>query len=183
MIEAKKVNFAYSDSFSLKNISLKVEKGKILGIIGHSGSGKTTLLNSLTRLKLPTSKIPGTTPNPTENSYSSNKHKCKIYDMPGLFSDKMLYNLVEKPEYGLVIHSLKQQLDSIVNYGTMLKSKITSTGNIQAQPKPRSILKSNVVIDSCLFLDLTYTGFSVDLSVYDLTGRKLQEKIHPEPSV
>lgn len=54
MIEAKKVNFAYSDSFSLKNISLKVEKGKILGIIGHSGSGKTTLLKILAGLIEPT---------------------------------------------------------------------------------------------------------------------------------
>lgn len=66
-------------------------------LLGYPNTGKTTLLNSLTRLKLPTSKIPGTTANTTENSYSSNKHKCKIYDMPGLFSESMMYNLVEKP--------------------------------------------------------------------------------------
>ncbi|MCP9766742.1 ABC transporter ATP-binding protein [Lacihabitans sp. LS3-19] len=54
MIEAKKVNFAYSDSFFLKNISLKVEKGKTLGIIGHSGSGKTTMLKILAGLIEPT---------------------------------------------------------------------------------------------------------------------------------
>lgn len=55
MIEAKKVNFEYSDAFSLKNINLKVEKGKILGIIGHSGSGKTTLLKMFAGLKEPNS--------------------------------------------------------------------------------------------------------------------------------
>jgi ABC-type Fe3+/spermidine/putrescine transport system ATPase subunit len=55
MIEARKVNFEYSDIFSLKNINLKVEKGKILGIIGQSGSGKTTLLKMLAGLKEPSS--------------------------------------------------------------------------------------------------------------------------------
>ncbi|HLO42799.1 MAG TPA: ABC transporter ATP-binding protein [Leadbetterella sp.] len=55
MIEARKVNFQYEGSFSLKNINLKVEKGKILGIIGQSGSGKTTLLKLLAGLKEPTS--------------------------------------------------------------------------------------------------------------------------------
>jgi iron(III) transport system ATP-binding protein len=57
MIEAKKVNFAYSESFSLKNISLKVEKGKTLGIIGHSGSGKTTMLKILAGLIEPSEGI------------------------------------------------------------------------------------------------------------------------------
>ena len=47
MIEAKKIFFSYQNSFSLKNISLKVPKGQILGIIGQSGSGKSTLLNLL----------------------------------------------------------------------------------------------------------------------------------------
>ena len=55
MIEARKVNFEYSDVFSLKNINLKVEKGTILGIIGQSGSGKTTLLKMLAGLKDPSS--------------------------------------------------------------------------------------------------------------------------------
>jgi len=53
MIEAKKVSFNYESSFSLKNISLKVEIGNILGIIGQSGSGKTTLLKLLAGLKEP----------------------------------------------------------------------------------------------------------------------------------
>ncbi len=47
MIEAKKIFFSYQNSFSLKNISLKVQKGQILGIIGQSGSGKSTLLKLL----------------------------------------------------------------------------------------------------------------------------------------
>jgi len=39
----------------LKNISIEVEKGEILSIVGKSGSGKTTLMNILGCLDIPTS--------------------------------------------------------------------------------------------------------------------------------
>lgn len=51
-IEFKSVSFKYSESdgYVLKNINLKIEKGKSLGIIGHTGCGKTTLINLIPRV-------------------------------------------------------------------------------------------------------------------------------------
>jgi ATP-binding cassette subfamily B protein len=51
------VSFAYpgSDSLALKNITLKVESGKSLAIVGRSGSGKTTLQSLMLRHYDPTS--------------------------------------------------------------------------------------------------------------------------------
>lgn len=43
------VSFSYEDVDVLKNISLDIKKGKILGIHGASGSGKSTLLRLLMR--------------------------------------------------------------------------------------------------------------------------------------
>jgi len=40
---------------ALRNITLKVEKGEIFGIIGHSGAGKSTLLRCVNLLEKPTS--------------------------------------------------------------------------------------------------------------------------------
>ena len=45
----------YIETVALKDINLKIQRGKFIGIVGPSGSGKTTLLNILGGLMLPTS--------------------------------------------------------------------------------------------------------------------------------
>ncbi|MDO4260873.1 MAG: ABC transporter ATP-binding protein [Eubacteriales bacterium] len=47
--EAERVTFAYEDETILKDFSLSMEPGKIIGIHGASGSGKSTLLKLLMR--------------------------------------------------------------------------------------------------------------------------------------
>lgn len=50
-IELKNVTFGYEPHKPvLKHISLKVEGGKMLGIVGRSGAGKSTLVNLISRL-------------------------------------------------------------------------------------------------------------------------------------
>ena len=44
-----------SEVYALRNVSLKVEKGDIFGIVGYSGAGKSTLLRLVNLLEKPTS--------------------------------------------------------------------------------------------------------------------------------
>ena len=52
MIEIQELSFKYSGAKenALNNISLKIEKGDFVGIIGESGAGKTTLCNCMNAL-------------------------------------------------------------------------------------------------------------------------------------
>ncbi len=55
LIELQNVSFAYEDGGrqALKNVSLKINKGEFLAIVGHNGSGKSTLAKQLNALLLP----------------------------------------------------------------------------------------------------------------------------------
>ncbi|MBU5427438.1 methionine ABC transporter ATP-binding protein [Tissierella pigra] len=58
MIEISNVSKKFSNSTTeidaVKNVSLKINKGEIFGIIGLSGAGKSTLIRCLNRLEEPT---------------------------------------------------------------------------------------------------------------------------------
>lgn len=51
LLEIKNIKKSFQDLEVLKNISLKVEEGDVLSIIGPSGSGKSTLLRCATMLE------------------------------------------------------------------------------------------------------------------------------------
>ncbi len=48
-IEFKDVTFKYSENEVLKNINLKINKGKTIALVGQSGSGKSTLVDLIPR--------------------------------------------------------------------------------------------------------------------------------------
>ena len=50
LLEVKNLKKSFDDNVVLKDISLNVEKGEVLCIIGPSGSGKSTLLRCITKL-------------------------------------------------------------------------------------------------------------------------------------
>ena len=52
-MEAKRVDFSYYDGFALRDVSLSLRVGDLVGLIGPNGSGKTTLIRVLSGLLAP----------------------------------------------------------------------------------------------------------------------------------
>jgi ABC-type multidrug transport system fused ATPase/permease subunit len=53
-VSLRDVGYSYGDEPALRNISLDIAPGELLGIVGPSGGGKSTLVQVLLRLRLPT---------------------------------------------------------------------------------------------------------------------------------
>ena len=55
MIKLQNISFTYGEQQVLHNITLNIERGQKIGIIGESGCGKSTLLKLIAGLYAPTS--------------------------------------------------------------------------------------------------------------------------------
>lgn len=55
LIEIVDVDKKFNNTYLFKNLSLEIEEGEFIGLIGCSGSGKTTLLNIIGLISKPTS--------------------------------------------------------------------------------------------------------------------------------
>ena len=57
VLEIKNLSKRYNSQWALKNINLRLDKGRIYGLIGKNGAGKTTLMRMITGLSFPTEGI------------------------------------------------------------------------------------------------------------------------------
>ena len=55
LLECKNLCKEFEQKQILKNINLKIPKGKIVGLLGKNGTGKTTLIKLINDLLTPTS--------------------------------------------------------------------------------------------------------------------------------
>ncbi|MCB9686888.1 MAG: ATP-binding cassette domain-containing protein [Alphaproteobacteria bacterium] len=55
MIRIDKVTRKYGDNVAVRDVSLTIQRGEIVGLLGHNGAGKTTLMKMLTGYLEPTS--------------------------------------------------------------------------------------------------------------------------------
>ena len=77
MIQIKDLGFSYGEKNVLKNIDMKLEEGRIYGLLGENGVGKTTLLTLLCGLKKPqlgSIDIDGHNPFDREPSFLSDQY-------------------------------------------------------------------------------------------------------------
>ncbi len=101
ILEVRGLTHSYSGNTpfvndAVSNVSFSIEKGEIIGIIGHTGSGKSTLVQHLNGLLKPTE---GTVLLENEDIWKSPKEIRKIRSKVGLVFQYPEYQLFEETVY------------------------------------------------------------------------------------
>lgn len=122
MIEAKNISMKYGEGenefLALNNVSVSIEKGTFVSIIGRSGSGKSTLLSILGALLKPTQ---GTVLIKNDNLYEYNDNQLADYRSQNIgfifqaFHLEDLYTVYQNMEIALMIgeYPKKERKDKI----------------------------------------------------------------------
>ena len=107
---------------ALKNVSLKIEKGDIYGIIGYSGAGKSTLIRLINSIEKPdngTVKIEGTDINLLDEKSLRNLRKKigMIFQNFNLLNSANVYENIAAPlknQKTLSKEEIEKKVDSLL---------------------------------------------------------------------
>ena len=127
MIEIKNVTKTFNELKAIDNVSLKIEKGKIIGLLGSNGSGKTTLIKLITGLL---------TPNEGSVLIDGNK--------PGVESKKVISYLSENNALDLgmrIIEILNYYQDFFQDFDREKAIKLLNSFEIDLNKKLRNLSK------------------------------------------
>jgi len=168
LLEFQNVSFINDGETILKNISLTIEKGDFISVIGPSGSGKSTLLKLCSHLISPTKgniifkgkKV--TEYNPTE----LRKNIAYCFQSPYLFGSTVLDNLI----FPFSIRNIKPDEKRIKELFTLFQMTTDflqkDVKNLSGGEKQRiSLLRSIIFLPEILLLDEVTSALDVDNSI------------------
>ena len=142
-VEIKNLSYTYNTINALDDITLKIKKSTITGIIGADGSGKTTLLRNITGLLLPKGgKIITLDLNPSKNKEKLNKvlgympQKFGLYEELSVRENLELYaNLKEIPK-----NDRKEMFEKLYNFTKLNPFKDRLAGKLSGGMKQKLAL-------------------------------------------
>ncbi len=133
-----------SEVYALRNVSLKVEKGDIFGIVGYSGAGKSTLLRLVNLLEKPTSgsvKIEGKEIiNLSEKELNIlRKNIGMVFQQFNLLESQTVYQNLKIPLIisGAPKNSIDKRIEELLDFVGLKDKKNSSVSKLSGGQKQR----------------------------------------------
>ena len=103
MIQLKDVTKRYDDTIAIEKLNLQIERGEIVGLLGHNGAGKSTTLKMIAGLVEPTSGLVQVM------GHDMQKESIKVKQLTGyLPEESSLYEAMTARQYLLFFSELHQ---------------------------------------------------------------------------
>jgi len=178
IIEFQNISLSYGNRLILDNISFKIHKGQIFGMLGPNGVGKSTIFNLITGLITPNSgkiKINGEEVNDYPVYFRTKKFKVGyVPQYGGYFNNLTLYDNLKA--VGEIVIDSKNLVQSKIDY-LINKFELDNVKNIKAKflsggQKKKLVIAISLLSDPrVLLLDECFAALDV------LTIKMLQEII------
>lgn len=176
MIETLDLAYAYDNEENkvnvLNNISLKINKGEFVAILGHNGSGKSTLVKSFNAITLPNSGKVYVDKLDTQNEellYEIRKKTGMVFQNP---DNQIVATIVEEdiafgPEnLGIPSDEIRRKVDSALKTVDMYAYKDHAPHMLSGGQKQR------IAIAGVLAMEPEYMVFDEATAMLDPIGRK-----------
>ena len=158
IIELKNIYHSYNEKEVLKEISLTVKKGEIIGLLGPSGAGKTTLVNILTGQLSQTAGIGRVLSDDTKHITDKTKAQIGIMmDSFGLYQRLTVYDNMQL--FAEIYKVDKKKIDVTLNKVGLYNARKTTVSNLSKGMRNRLNMARAILRDSSLlFLDEPTSG-------------------------
>ena len=165
---------------AVKNISFKINKGKIIGLLGPNGCGKSTTIGMMLGLIKPTSGSVIINNKNIEDNRTSLLEKMNFIspyvELPKKLTVEENLNVYARL-YG--VKNLKEKIDSLIEKLNLIEFKSRKTGELSSGQKNRVSLAKALINDpEILLLDEPTASLDPDVGDYirsfieDFTSKK-----------
>ena len=154
-IEVNNLSKQFKNIFAVKNISFKIGKGKIIGLLGPNGSGKSTTIGMMLGLIKPTSGTVIINNKNIENNRTSLLEKMNFIS-PYIELPKKLTVEENLKVYGRLygVKNLKEKIHNLLEKLNLSEFKSRKTGELSSGQKNRvSLAKALINEPEILLLD------------------------------
>jgi len=156
-IEIKNLNKNYNNILAVKNISFKINKGSIVGLLGPNGCGKTTTIGMILGLIKPTSGTVFINGQNIENENNRTTILEKVnFISPYVELPKKLTVEENLKVYGRLygVNNLKDKISDLMKQLNLLEFNKRKTGELSSGQKNRvSLAKALINEPEILLLD------------------------------
>jgi len=168
IIEINNLTKQFKNALAVKNISFKMNKGKIIGLLGPNGCGKTTTIGMMLGLIKPTSGTVVINHKNIENNRTSLLEKMNFIS-PYIELPKKLTVEENLKVYGRLygVKNLKEKISSLMEKLNLTEFRSRKTGELSSGQKNRVSLAKALINDpEILFLDEPTASLDPDVGDY-----------------
>lgn len=178
IIEINNLTKLYKNGRGIKNISLTVEKGDILGLLGPNGSGKTTIMKALLGLVRSTGDIKIFGKDLHENFEEIMAKTGALIESPAVYKDLTAYQNL-KMQTALHPEITHERIDQILDAVHLLPYKNDKAGRFSLGMKQRlGIAMAFVTNPELIILDEPVNGLDIEgvVEVREIIKRLNEER-------